>query len=267
MTKSDSNGDKILKEYLSGGSGVSRAYRQQVKDEPSAAVDEAIRAAAKREVHSAPRPIVNPFGRHWTVPASLAAMLLLSVGLVIFMSDETGVAPYSSDILEEEVTEHDLALPAARQDRLADDKAASPAISSPSGSFSQGVAGRSSEKKEATIKSAAPVPAIDARKRLRSEGMRKLKRKMRVQQKAGGIQAEPKLQKKAPAMKPDATRPVLQMEMEAPAENADRSILAPELWLAQVKALRAQGKTKEAEASLAEFRKIYPDYPLDSLHK
>lgn len=225
MNTADKNGGKELKEYLSGNSAVSRGYKQHATDEPSAAVDDAIRAAAKREANAAPRHIMNPFGRHWSVPASLAAMLLLSVGLVIFMSDETGVAPFSSDMLEE-VTEHDLVQPAVRQDLRVNDKAASPAPSS------YGAAARRLEKKEKRTKPTAPASGLTERKRLRSETTSKAKQKSRLQR-----------------------------------EPADSSIMAPELWLAQIKSLRAQGKTKEAETSLAEFRKIYPDYPLDSLRK
>jgi hypothetical protein len=39
--------------------------------------------------------------------------------------------------------------------------------------------------------------------------------------------------------------------------KAERS---PEEWLAEIAELRRQGRTVEAEASLAEFRRRYPDY-------
>ena len=41
--------------------------------------------------------------------------------------------------------------------------------------------------------------------------------------------------------------------------KAERS---PEAWLADIAELRRQGRTAEAEARLAEFRRHYPDYPL-----
>ena len=37
---------------------------------------------------------------------------------------------------------------------------------------------------------------------------------------------------------------------------------SPEAWLAEIAELRRQGRTAEAEARLAEFRRHYPDYPL-----
>lgn len=36
---------------------------------------------------------------------------------------------------------------------------------------------------------------------------------------------------------------------------------SPEAWLAEIAELRRQGRTAEAEARLAEFRRHYPDYP------
>ena len=39
--------------------------------------------------------------------------------------------------------------------------------------------------------------------------------------------------------------------------KAERS---PTEWLAEIAELRQQGRTAEAEASLAEFRRRYPDY-------
>ncbi|HMH17601.1 MAG TPA: hypothetical protein VK572_05575 [Burkholderiales bacterium] len=43
------------------------------------------------------------------------------------------------------------------------------------------------------------------------------------------------------------------------APEAERT---PEKWLEDIRQLRAQGKTAEAERELAEFRKRYPDYRL-----
>jgi TolA-binding protein len=37
---------------------------------------------------------------------------------------------------------------------------------------------------------------------------------------------------------------------------------SPETWLADVRKLKAQGRTEEAERELAEFRKRYPDFRL-----
>ena len=122
MTATDKTEDKELKEYLAGDSDVSHAYRQLTNEEPSTTVDAAIRAAARREAKSGRRFITNPFGQQWTVPTSLAAMLLISIGLVVFMSDETGTDRFGPGVLEE-ITQHKLDSSAGRTESFADDKA------------------------------------------------------------------------------------------------------------------------------------------------
>ncbi|HUM92728.1 MAG TPA: hypothetical protein PLM32_15385 [Candidatus Competibacter sp.] len=39
---------------------------------------------------------------------------------------------------------------------------------------------------------------------------------------------------------------------------------SPAEWLKEIAELRRQGRTAEAEARLSEFRRQYPDYPLDA---
>jgi len=75
----------------------------------------------------------------------------------------------------------------------------------------------------------------------------------------------------SPAPEPSASMPMerrnLELLQEAPAmmedETAVRQLKAersPEEWLAEIAELRRQGRTVEAEARLAEFRRRYPDY-------
>src|SRR5690606_14950444 len=53
--------------------------------EPSAELDDAIRAAARREVAAGPR---RAGIRRWTVPVSLAAVVVLSVSVVTMMREQ-----------------------------------------------------------------------------------------------------------------------------------------------------------------------------------
>ena len=66
---------------------LSSIYTQTPQDVPPAHIDDAILAAARRETASRPRPAYGPFSNNWRVPASLAAVLVLSVGLVNLMDD------------------------------------------------------------------------------------------------------------------------------------------------------------------------------------
>lgn len=77
------------------GDGVARdalldaAYRASPDDAPPPALDDAIRAAARRAVGSQPRPAGASFAR-WQWPLSVAAVLVLSASLVVVMREEGG---------------------------------------------------------------------------------------------------------------------------------------------------------------------------------
>lgn len=62
--------------------GLSRRYRELPKEEPPAALDQAILASARRAV------VPKPVAQRWAVPASLAAVLVLAVGLTVRMQQE-----------------------------------------------------------------------------------------------------------------------------------------------------------------------------------
>jgi hypothetical protein len=62
-------------------SRISALYRSAAAEEPPAAVDDAIRAAARRAVAAGPRRVDAPFKR-WKVPLALAAVVVLSVSVV-----------------------------------------------------------------------------------------------------------------------------------------------------------------------------------------
>jgi len=63
-------------------------YRAAAQDEPPAAFDDALRAAARREVGARPRYAGSSYIRSWRVPLSIAAVILLSVSLVTLMREE-----------------------------------------------------------------------------------------------------------------------------------------------------------------------------------
>ena len=63
-------------------------YRMAVPDEPPPMLDDAIRAAAHREVAAKPRLAGAPFSRSWRLPLSIAAVLVVSVSLVTLMREE-----------------------------------------------------------------------------------------------------------------------------------------------------------------------------------
>ncbi len=69
---------------------LSAIYRAAPPDAPPPALDEAIRAAARRAVGARPRAAGASFAARWQMPLSVAAVLVLCVSLVAVMRDEGG---------------------------------------------------------------------------------------------------------------------------------------------------------------------------------
>ncbi len=68
---------------------LDRLYREAGGEMPPARLDAAILAAAHREVGARPRPLSSTL-RRWRVPASIAAVVVLSVSLVTLVQEEGG---------------------------------------------------------------------------------------------------------------------------------------------------------------------------------
>ncbi len=70
---------------------VGRAYRDAHKREdelPPAALDDTLRAAARRAVSAGPQPVSKNWLRRWTPPLAVAAVVVLSVSVVFVAVDE-----------------------------------------------------------------------------------------------------------------------------------------------------------------------------------
>jgi len=76
---------------------LSSLYNRAKHDIPSEQIDEAILSAAKRDTSTYSLPY-NPFSNNWRIPASLAAVLVLSFGIVTLMENDlspvNGVTPH-----------------------------------------------------------------------------------------------------------------------------------------------------------------------------
>lgn len=65
-------------------------YRAAPPELPPAALDDAIRAAARREVRARPQAAGAPFAARWQMPLSIAAVLVLCASLIALMREEGG---------------------------------------------------------------------------------------------------------------------------------------------------------------------------------
>ncbi len=264
---------EAFESYLQSESSLSRVYKATAKETPPVELDTRILERARQAVHGQARVGRSPFANNWMIPVSLAAVLVLTVGLVTFMFEkteppllpETAPAPSLDSVLEEEAPLiRDKAREAddrLRADQPVDEKAAPKA------------------KRSLVIESpAARAPAV--------EGLTKTRRQS---QKTGEMKqtvpAEPEMtspqsvdeRMRSPGIGSAATR-IESQEVRSKKENESLDstdellrleevsevdeMMTPEEWLAKIVTLRAQGKQTEADASLAAFRKRYPDYPL-----
>jgi len=74
-----------------------RRYRELAREEPPRALDEAILAAARRELETRPAPLVAPTGRRrWTVPVAAAAVIVLSAVLTLHVQREQPDTEYAA---------------------------------------------------------------------------------------------------------------------------------------------------------------------------
>jgi hypothetical protein len=90
MTNNDKD-DKALNDYLEGNSGLSNRYHASSSVEPPADLDAKILLAAKEAVGDAKqKPKVVFHKSPWAIPVSIAAVITLSVSLIITMQQETG---------------------------------------------------------------------------------------------------------------------------------------------------------------------------------
>lgn len=256
-------------------------YRASAQEQPSAGLDARILAAA-RGAASVPRPAATSWVSRWRIPVALAATVVLTTTLTLMVQDEESgrlsapdsgagakqapqpaaaparqSAPVVTPAAPKSSPKPSLAQPEEMTAPLRD-SAAPPLVS--------GQAAKSSEEP------ASPRPEAVAPDLSRSAGRISGERKAMRAAPARDDLPSGNLTKDQPAL--EEVRPEMQAAPPAPAPAAKRADSAeragataptersPEQWLAEIRKLRQESKTAEAEASLAEFRKRYPQFPL-----
>ncbi len=78
--------DKKHADALPGEAEMARVYRAAAQDAPPASLDARILAEAQRAV--AKPKALGPFGGHWAIPLSTAAVIVLSLGVLLLMTKQ-----------------------------------------------------------------------------------------------------------------------------------------------------------------------------------
>ena len=265
--------EEMLREFLAGDSELSRLYRRDAHEEPDAQLDATILAEARRNLAPTSRVAHSPFARHWVLPTSLAAVLVLSVSVVLLTLDpvhQPGVAidrvaetpaaagslsdaPKTAAPGEEMPAPLSAPLPAkaavgSEQDSAAEDGAAggrASGLAPPQPSARQKRAhepvGKSSEKRERKAAQFKNVPSSEQQPRPAPAT-------------GAGIAEE--------AAAPSASR-VLAEPLAGPhAMPADTVQADPEAWLRFIESLLKEQNPQAARSNLRAFRTRYPDFSL-----
>jgi hypothetical protein len=290
-TPSPDDGD--LEALLARDGRLARAWREASREEPPAELDDAVRAAARRAVHAGPRVGHGPFGGRWRVPLSIAAVLVVSATLTLLVAerrehvpsaglDTAPAAPPAADAPPAE--DQKLAEPHAPAKDAAPPGASAPLRKQPAAETAQPAGESRTELYDApteargtaapTTELEAPAPTEPAEPAAPAAAPSSLdtvgEHRAAEGKKDRGPQAFPERERASAESRAKARLERDAGEVEkreslgarSAAQPAAEPPLDPKTWLDRILALRREGKLQEAERSLQEFRRRYPDYPL-----
>ncbi len=245
------------------GSEVSERYRAGAQDEPPARLDAAVQAAARREVTQ------PPLRRNWQMPASIAAMLVIGVSLVLVVRDNEPPLP-------------SLDRPGVEEAKLA--KSAPPQLAmktqpKPRADFLRD--DRPSRERSARL-DREPVARDEVAARQENAGLEQTAPTASVQPAPAPAPAAPAIAGSAKPAEEEQARIVESSDFSSnkkdkvlddaakesrPAVQALRkqeagALARPRTWLDEIDALLRDGREAEARRQLLGFRRQYPHYPL-----
>lgn len=277
---------------------LSGLYREAGREIPPSRLDRAILAAARRGVSERSRLLRRDLVLAWRLPLSLAAVVVLSVTLVMLMterhSDEAMEAlplapPPTTGVAPEAAVSAAPARPAVEDGDVPlsprDDHRRASTVPQTKEVAAAAVAGKRTARPSTHDESRPPVaqtrPVAGEARTAGREAEKK--EEMAAPQAASRLETRSQAEDTAsaapvPAPPDTPTADVAPKETMRPSAVAPRAAAAPvgglqtqaqeihdlppEQWLAKIESLRREGKAAEAKRSLAEFRRRYPDYPL-----
>ena len=257
-----------------GDDKLARRYRELAREEPPASIDAAILAAGRRAVQARPR-------MRWAAPVSIAAVLVLGIGVALRMQvEQPGVetsapqpaAPseYSVPQAAEPVAKPDAAAapgpaearPAPRAKRVDPAIAQTPPPASPAPAPAPSPAPMPSDAPSAAAAQASAAPASAAA----PPAPIAVPAESAATPAPAPLRAAQQAPKAIASTSMDTSEPSARLKREAfAADNAQaRQEKEPrderEMELERIARLRAEGRHGEADKALEEFRRRHPEY-------
>lgn len=238
---------------------VSALYRETRDVEPPARLDRHILKMAGVAVGSRPVSTLSSWRRaaRWTVPLALAATVVLTVGVVRMVRESGEFA----SVLKLEAP-RPLAEPAVEADAVAT-RRAEPSFTAklPQAASPAVMPARPTELSKPAPVIVPPSPAVnDAPPTSFPVSPTSLSSPSSAPEQHTTMSAE----RKKEATLNIAPAPAAAQGEEGKLDWNRLTDHSPAEWLKEIAELRRQGRTAEAEARLSEFRRQYPDYPLDA---
>lgn len=245
---------------------LSRLYREASTEDPPAALDAAILAAARKQVAKPQRRAGSQrrersLWSRWLVPASAIATLVLGVSIALLVEREHPET--IDDTAIRQIPPRRQAPPPARVIESPKPKAADSAAPAAAAKKEAPAAAAPAQSPAATLPAQAPAPrpaepapsaaeAFPAESRAKAAAPRTAAPKAATESNVAGDSANRSAGTAAPAA-PAAAGKLAPMRQQA----IQRS---PEAWLDEISRLKREGREKEAAEQLAEFRNVYPAY-------
>jgi len=268
---------------------LDRLYREAAREAPPAHLDAPILAAARRDAGARPRSLTSTL-RRWHVPVSIAAVVIVSVSLVILVREEDGeqivpavappaeqpAAPSAQPALADAAREATQPQPAAPAPQRRDSRedAGAPAVLGKLADSARPESGPPAPSGVAAVATPAPAakpsppPFVAAPPRVAEERGAPVAADTVT---AGRLAGAPVPPGEPPAARSAADVPpakAMARAMAAKAAEQDRPPVweglekePPEKWLARIEELRRQGRAAEAEEMLSEFKRRFPKLP------
>jgi hypothetical protein len=224
-------------------------------------------------VKKKPRIAYSPFSSSWAIPVSIAAILILSISIVPLMQESQDLSDLNQLSDEYKPARQKMDAETGLIEKRQYDK--QPTLKkAPKSSVSPQEATSSGETRTTAKDAITPAPEMKNKIMAPASAPKpimELEESQKEQSRSYSVPSEPiqrKLEKQGPEQKlKDKARldsdPVVRESVGI--TGSAMIILSPDDWIKKIKELQEAGKTEEAKKSLEEFKKHYPDYPIDKI--